>query len=322
MANLFRSRLCGTKLHLSDLSGADLAEADLQEADLSKAILANARLQYANLRNANLSGADLRESFLDGANLFQANLCDANLERASFCGASLIGANLLRANLIGTRLTEARLGSTVFGNNDLTEVIDLHTCEHRGPSYLDVRTIYTSRGQLPLQYSRGVGLADDFIALIPGMVGEGIEFYECFISYASNDEDFTRRLHADLQDKGIRCWFAPHDLKIGERIRSGIDEAIRIREKLILVLSSHSVASQWVEQEVETALEEERQRGANASILFPIRLDDAVMDIPVGWPKLIRNTRNIGDFTLWRNHNKYSEALKRVIHDLRKGTPS
>jgi TIR domain len=64
--------------------------------------------------------------------------------------------------------------------------------------------------------------------------------------------------HADLQNKGVRCWFAPHDLPIGAKILDGIDEAIRLRDKVLLILSEHSIKSDWVEDEVTTAFEEER----------------------------------------------------------------
>jgi hypothetical protein len=41
------------------------------------------------------------------------------------------------------------------------------------------------------------------------------------------------------------------------------------------VLSENAVNSNWVEKEVETAFEKERQR--KALVLFPIRLDEEVM---------------------------------------------
>jgi hypothetical protein len=53
-----------------------------------------------------------------------------------------------------------------------------------------------------------------------------MRLYSCFISYSSKDQLFADRLHADLQDKGVRCWFAPHDLPIGAKTRDAIDEAI------------------------------------------------------------------------------------------------
>jgi hypothetical protein len=40
----------------------------------------------------------------------------------------------------------------------------------------------------------------------------------CFISYSSKDDEFANRIHADLQNSGVRCWFAPHDLRRRQRM--------------------------------------------------------------------------------------------------------
>ena len=40
------------------------------------------------------------------------------------------------------------------------------------------------------------------------------------ISYSSKDEPFANRLYADLQNKGVRYWFAPEDMKIGDKIQT------------------------------------------------------------------------------------------------------
>ena len=71
------------------------------------------------------------------------------------------------------------------------------------------------------------------------------------------DQAFAERLYADLQSKGIRCWFAPEDMKIGDRMRDRIDQSIRLYDKLLLILSEQSVISEWVEDEVEAALEKQ-----------------------------------------------------------------
>ena len=34
--------------------------------------------------------------------------------------------------------------------------------------------------------------------------------------------------HADLQSKGVRCWFASEDMKIGDCLRPRLDETIRL----------------------------------------------------------------------------------------------
>ncbi len=85
--------------------------------------------------------------------------------------------------------------------------------------------IYRSHGKIPLAFLRGAGVPDNFIEYMAPLTGKALEFYSCFISYSTKDQEFADRLHDDLQNKGVRCWFAPHDLKIGDR------------EKLLLTLS-------------------------------------------------------------------------------------
>jgi hypothetical protein len=138
--------------------------------------------------------------------------------------------------------------------------------------------------------------------------GQAIQHYSCFISYSSKDDEFVRRLHADLQDKGVRCWFAPEDLKIGAKILDTLDQAIRLRDKVLLVLSEASIGSESVEDEVTKAFEEERQRGG--VVLFPVRLDDAVFATKEAWAGKLRANRHIGDFRNWKNHNT-QKALER-----------
>jgi hypothetical protein len=87
------------------------------------------------------------------------------------------------------------------------------------------------------------------------------------------------------------------------------------QEKLLLVLSASSVASEWVEYEVETALARERKE--KRTILFPIRLDDAVIDSPTAWAAHIQHTRHIGDFTSWKDHDSYQKAFTRLLRDLK-----
>jgi TIR domain len=139
--------------------------------------------------------------------------------------------------------------------------------------------------------------------------------YSCFISYSSKDQDFAERLHADLQNKGVRCWFAPHDLPIGAKTWDAIDEAIKLRDKLLLILSQNSIASDWVEDEVNKAFAEERDR--KQLVLFPVRIDDAVMETSEPWARKLRAQRNIGDFQKWKDHDAYQKGLERLLRDLK-----
>ena len=144
----------------------------------------------------------------------------------------------------------------------------------------------------------------------------GLDFYSCFISYSSQDQGFAERLHADLEAKGVRCWFAPLDLRAGDKFPNRIEENIRTYERMLLVLSQHSIGSPWVEREVEAAFERERRE--KRTVLFPIRLDDEVMKTDVPWAAEIRRTRHVGDMTGWEGDDSYVKALDRLLRDLRK----
>ena len=139
-------------------------------------------------------------------------------------------------------------------------------------------------------------------------------YYSCFISYSSKDTEFAEKLRADLEAAGVECWFAPEDMRIGQRVREALDTAILARRKLLLILSEHSTASDWVEQEAETAFEKER--GSGETVLFPLRLDYTVFDLKVGWAAHIQRTRNIGDFRNWQDPERYQKSLQRVLRDL------
>jgi hypothetical protein len=141
------------------------------------------------------------------------------------------------------------------------------------------------------------------------------EYHSCVLSYATEDQVFAEKLHADLQSKGVSCWFAPHDLKIGDKLRTQIYEAIQGKDKLLLILSEHAVKSDWVEREVEVAFERERQP-PEALVLFPIRLDDVVMHTTIAWAGDIRRIRLIGDFRQWQNDVAYQRSLQRLLRDL------
>jgi len=66
---------------------------------------------------------------------------------------------------------------------------------------------------------------------------------------------------------------------------------------------------------VETAFEQERRD--NKTVLFPVRLDDAVMETQNAWAADVKRTRQIGDFRDWKNHDSYQKSLERLLGDLK-----
>src|SRR6266536_2602915 len=263
-------------------------------------------LSHAGLYGANLYGADLSFADLRSADLNFADLIFAHLSGADLTGSNLNGADLERANLSG-----AVLWYTSFGDVDLCSIKGLEEVEHKGPSFISTSTLSRSQGDIPEVFLQGAGVSDAFITYARSLLNKPIEYHTCFISYSNKDQGFAERLHADLQSKGVRCWFALEEMKIGDKIRHRIDESIRLYDKLLLVLSEHSVASQWVEPAVATAIGKELEGKPN--VLFPIRLDNAVLESKTGWASHIKLTRHIGDFTQWKQHDDYQRAFTRLL---------
>ena len=140
-------------------------------------------------------------------------------------------------------------------------------------------------------------------------------YHSCILSYATEDQSFAEKLHADLTQQGVSCWFAPHDLKMGDKLRDKIYEAIQRQDKLLIVLSEHAIGSAWVEEEVEAALDREHQH-QGTFLLFPIRLDDQVLQTSKAWAVAVRQ-RYIGDFRQWTDDVIYQRALQRLLRDLK-----
>jgi uncharacterized protein YjbI with pentapeptide repeats len=357
------ARLQGADLHGAHLDGANLYKADLRHADLSSAVLDGANADLAQFRAANLSLSKLTAAELRGAVFTEANLsgatlmnavantadfrwarldhvsfqsasatgCDlrgADLRESDLCHANFLGSNLRSADLTGTNLAATNFenvvfGYSVFGNTDLSEAVGLEQAHHFSASTIGVNTIYLSKGKIPEVFLRGCGVPDDFLTYAKSLLSNPIEFYSCFISYSTKDGDFADRLHADLQNKGVRCWFAPHDIQGGKKLHEQIDAAIRVHDKLLLILSPHSMESEWVKTEIAKARKSEVRD--KRRVLFPIRVvpfetlrDWECFDADAGKDSA-REIREyfIPDFSNWKSHDSYLEAFERLLKDLK-----
>ncbi len=279
-------------------------------ANLSSSDVAIAKLGGANLCRANLSGTDFTESELTGANLSGAHLgltifARTNLDQADFHGTEMSG--------------------TKFSDCDLSQVKGLDSVIHKGPSTIGLDTIYKSKGKIPVSFLQGCGVPETFITQMQSLVGaeDGIQFYSCFISYNSKDEEFARRLHGRMRDAHLRVWFAPEDIQGGQKLHEQIETAIRVYDKLLIVLSEASLQSEWVMTELRKARKAERQSGQRK--LFPVRLVD--METLRDWECFDADSGKdlavelreyfIPDFSHWKEHDPFDAAFARLLKDLR-----
>ena len=125
-----------------------------------------------------------------------------------------------------------------------------------------------------------------------------------FLSHTETDKPFVRKLARDLDSHGIKYWLDEAEIKIGEslieKIRQGIDEV----DYVAVILSPRSVASSWVQREVDVAMNQEIQ-GKRVKVLPIMYQSCELPGFLLG--KLYAN------FT---EEAKYTEALKRLVESI------
>lgn len=75
-----------------------------------------------------------------------------------------------------------------------------------------------------------------------------------FLSHNTADKDFVRRLASDLDSQGIKCWLDEAEIKAGESLIEKIREGIDSFEYVAAILSPNSIASLWVQKELDVAM--------------------------------------------------------------------
>ena len=287
---------------------SNFARYDLSDADLCRATLRHANLRSASLRRANLT---------------EANLRFADLRRADISEANLNGANLTLTNCHGANFTRALFWETVLARTNLHEAVGLETAKHGGPSIIDHRTLKRS-GRIPESFLNGIGVPQQLAQSIMQYVRNNPGFSSYFISYSTRDSLFAKTLREQLETKGVQCWLTEHDMQVGRRIVDQLEEAIDSRERVLLILSEHSIQSPWVNFEIRRA--RDREKLTQSDVLFPISLmpfEDlrkwSAIDTDTG-EDLARVVREfyIQDFSDWMNNASFILSLEKLLASLKR----
>lgn len=345
--------LSGVNLSGVDLTGANLSlvnfrDANLIGTDLYKTSLEKTDFSMAKLMKSHLRRADLSESDFTGADLTRTDFTETKLSNAIFVRANLTETELIRANLYGVNLKGANLRGSIFFDTtinsvDLSKTSGLTEAKHLGASFLDKQTLERSQGNIPkdflracgfqeweLEYIRlyNTGLTPDEITKICYRIAElrgpqVIQYFSIFISHSVADKAFADRLYNDLQNRGIRCWYAPEDIQGGKMLHEQIFTAITRHDKFLIILSEASMKSRWVITEIQRARREERATGIRKLIFISLVPFDAIrkwecFDADTGKDlAIIAREYFIPDFTNWEtDQNKYQKAFERLVRDL------
>jgi tetratricopeptide (TPR) repeat protein len=94
-----------------------------------------------------------------------------------------------------------------------------------------------------------------------------------FISHSTHDDSFVRELQQKLGDHKVDAWIDSRELRGGDVLTPAIRQAIEDAPAFVIVVSTESVKSPWVGQEVRLALDLQKQRGREAFPIIPVSLN-------------------------------------------------
>src|SRR5947209_673210 len=77
--------------------------------------------------------------------------------------------------------------------------------------------------------------------------------YTVFISHSSKESWIAKQIAKEIEALGAKTWLDLKDLRGGDEIRRSIKRGIRASQEAVVLLSSHSITSQWVSYEVGIA---------------------------------------------------------------------
>lgn len=87
-----------------------------------------------------------------------------------------------------------------------------------------------------------------------------------FISYSHKDAQFAEILAAELERMDVEPIIDRLELKVGDDIRSAVDDMIDRSEYFLFVISRNSAASDWAKKEIEQAIKRDKR-------ILPVVLD-------------------------------------------------
>lgn len=126
-----------------------------------------------------------------------------------------------------------------------------------------------------------------------------------------------------MAKEGLRVWYAPEDMCAGEQVLPQITKAIQYHDKVIIVLSKHSMQSQWVANEIRWAHKRETNSKVNA--FFPISLvsflemqtwDFVDPDTGLDIAAKIRSYY-VPDFSSWRDPPSFEKSFQKLLKGLK-----
>ncbi len=126
-----------------------------------------------------------------------------------------------------------------------------------------------------------------------------------FLSHNTKDKFFVRELADRLSKMGVKVWIDEAEIKVGDSLTEKIGNAIEKTDFVGVVLSRNSINSQWVQKELQIALQEEFRK--KKVVVLPLLLE------PVELPPFLRD-KLYADFT---SPEKFKQSFPKLLEVLK-----
>lgn len=134
-----------------------------------------------------------------------------------------------------------------------------------------------------------------------------------FISHSWQDKPFVRKLAVSLLSEGLPVWLDSWEMAAGDSLINGVYDGIDESSAVVLVMSGSSIASGWVDRELNAALAKEDSMGRR--FLIPIKIEECDVPLKVA-DRVFVDFSQHGTFS--RPLTELSEQLvKRGLRDLK-----
>jgi hypothetical protein len=97
-----------------------------------------------------------------------------------------------------------------------------------------------------------------------------------FLSHSSLDKSLARRIAVDLSMSGVQVWFDEWEIEVGHSISQRVEKGLDDADFVIVLLTSHSVSSGWVQKEWRSRIGDEAS--SQGIYVLPVLAEDC--DVP------------------------------------------
>jgi hypothetical protein len=132
------------------------------------------------------------------------------------------------------------------------------------------------------------------------------KYHGIFLSHTSTDKPFVRDLKSRLEAHAVKdVWLDEAEIQIGDSLTKKIEEALKKTKYMGIVLSPRSIKSDWVEKELEIAIN--REISTREVVVLPLLYEKCDL------PSFLLG-KMYADFT---SPSEYEESLSKLLRRLK-----